>query len=253
MLCWEKKKIVGYECNAQHARHLKKLRPDVNVRLLCVNGTNIIADMMDVGVPINFPILKLDIDSVDGLILDSVLSHYVPAIVYAEIVWDFVPPIDFAVVKGYSPGTGCFGVSMNMVYRILSRHGYRLIMAGHANVMAVRIEIHDEIVPNRPSDPWFWYQVTKNANYHSHFRPPRGAGSPIQVYGVKGLYSELQKTDGTDGLEKPLVQIWDVDKVMRNIANIVNRACDGHTYILALGDRCCASNWGNLTGCVCSF
>eukprot|EP00277_Geminigera_cryophila_P031336 CAMPEP_0173056282 /NCGR_PEP_ID=MMETSP1102-20130122/37_1 /TAXON_ID=49646 /ORGANISM="Geminigera sp., Strain Caron Lab Isolate" /LENGTH=116 /DNA_ID=CAMNT_0013921547 /DNA_START=47 /DNA_END=394 /DNA_ORIENTATION=+ len=116
-------------------------------------------------------------------------------------------------------------------------------MAGHANVMAVRIEIHDEIAPTRPSDPWFWYQATKNANFHSHFRPPGGVGSPIRVYGQTGLYAQRQKTDGNDGFGKPLVQIWDVDIAMRNIAKIVNRACDGQKYILALGDRCCASNW----------
>ena len=75
----------------------------------------------------------------DEFVLDAILGHgYRPLVIYSEIMWDFPPPIDFAVIENARPDQGCFGMSLSMVQRILKKHGYTLVEAAHANVMAVQ-------------------------------------------------------------------------------------------------------------------
>lgn len=93
-------RIIGYECHQPSAKLLKKNHPAVLVRPICVTRKNIIHDMKSHKVPKSFPVLKIDIDSTDATIMDTILSEYSPLVIYAEIAWDFPPPIDFAMAPG---------------------------------------------------------------------------------------------------------------------------------------------------------
>lgn len=257
-------KLIGYECDVKRAKDLKTARPDVTVRETCVTGPSIVRDLKHLNVEHRFSLLKTDIDSVDGPVLDSVLREYKPYVVYSEIMWDFAPPVEFTLVRvegAFNPFTGgCFGMSIAMADHILRRNGYRLIEAAHANIIAVHEDVA-HLFSDRPQDPWFWFQFVKDGLYHSHWM---GGGlkhavqnSPLSLYGQGlGLYKEVQRTDGRDNFEKPPVGIRSMDFHMGRIARRVQNGCkiSGKVqYMLAVGDRCCAPQWGPLDGCVCEF
>merc|ERR1719401_651676 len=258
--------LVGYECDHGRIPKLEKKRPDVVIREMCVTGPKIVRDMKELKVEERFSLVKTDIDSVDGPVLDSILREYKPYVVYSEIMWDFAPPVEFTLVKvegpAYNPFTGgCFGMSISMVDHILRRNGYRLIEAAHANIIAVHEDVA-HLFEDRPQDPWFWYQATKSGLYHSHWLGQgivnASKNSPLALYGEGlGLYSELLRTDGNDNFGKPPVGIRTMDITMAKIAERVTTGCklsgSGLKYMLAVGDRCCAPQWGELENCVCEF
>jgi len=256
--------LIGYECTEARIPHLRKMRPDVNIRQMCVTGPSIVKDLKALKVENRFSLLKTDIDSVDGPVLDHVLGAYQPYVVYAEIMWDFAPPVEFSLVKvegAYNPFTGgCFGMSLSMADRILKRNGYRLIEAAHANIMAVREDVA-HLFEDRPHDPWFWFQSVKSGFYHTHWLEGgiqhAAENTPLGLYSEGlGLYSELAREDGNDNFQKPVKQIRTMDEVMARIAGRVAEGCKisgGQKYMLAVGDRCCAPQWGDMTNCTCEF
>jgi hypothetical protein len=266
--------LVGYECDAKRVPWLRQKRPDVNIRNMCVTGPTLVKDLQELQVESRFSLLKTDIDSVDGPVLDSVLRVYQPYVVYAEIMWDFAPPVEFSLVqvapsecdgggcmRGFGPFQGgCFGMSLAMADHILRRNGYRLIEAAHANIMAVHEDVA-HLFEDRPQDPWFWFQFVKSGLYHTHWM---GAGrvnaetnSPLATWGQAPFYSEVKRADGNDNFKKPVVSIRTMDSFMAKIAERVQAGCllsgKGNKYMLAVGDRCCAPQWGELEDCVCEF
>ena len=258
--------ILGYECELTAAQHLAKKRPDVTVRHMCINRTSIIADMKQQGAPKEFAILKTDIDSIDAVILDAILGHgYRPLVIYSEIMWDFPPPIDFAVIENARPDQGCFGMSLSMVQRILKKHGYTLVEAAHANVMAVQ-DRDAHLFVDRPHDEWYWFSLVKSAKGHTHWKKAPGkqhspatvhkGDPPIVDLAFSGLFSPVNPFYvGGDNFVKPPVPVRTIDKTMHAVAAAVARGCGVHnsTYLLAVGDRCCAPQWGHLPRCICSF
>jgi hypothetical protein len=257
--------LVGYECDKDRVPWLHQHRPDVNIRRMCVTGSTIVQDLQELKVENRFSLLKTDIDSVDGPVLDSILREYQPYVVYSEIMWDFAPPVEFSLVSvegEFNPfGGGCFGMSISMADRILRRNGYRLIEAAHANIMAVHEDVA-HLFEDRPQDPWFWFQFVKSGMFHTHWM---GAGkffspetkTPLAIFGQRPLYDEVKKADGNDNFKKPPVSIRTMDSFMATIAERVQAGCGlsgkGNKYMLAVGDRCCAPQWGVLEDCVCEF
>lgn len=257
-------RVIGYECDGDSAERLKKTQPYVEVRNMCVNSKNIIDDMRSLNVPLDkgFTCLKTDIDSVDITILDSILrAGYRPKIVFAELAFDWPPPLDFGCVGNCMTGRGCFGVSINLLHRVLQRHGYRIIYAANNNALA----IHPDLLSlpefkDMPYDPWHHYQFVKSPLYHSHWSAPptmlhpgirNNVNSPfLQLGSELGLYSELLRSDGVTD-KKPRMRT--VDRTMRAVAAKVKYACKDATYMLAIGDRCCAPQWGVENNCVCSL
>merc|ERR1719188_962822 len=81
--------------------------------------------------------------------------------------------------------------------------------------------------------------------------------SPLALYGTgSGLYNEVARTDGKDNFGKPPVGIRSMDEHMAMIAKRVEAGCGisgNNKYMLAVGDRCCAPQWGKLENCVCEF
>jgi len=258
--------LIGYECDSKRVETLRQKRPDVKVREMCVTGPSIVRDLKKQQVEERFSLLKTDIDSVDGPVLDSVLRAFKPYVVYSEIMWDFAPPVEFTLVQvddaSFNPFTGgCFGMSLSTAHHILQRNGYRLIEAAHANIMAVHKDVA-HLFLDRPADPWFWFQFVKSGLYHSHWlgqgKDEADKNSPLSLYGEGyGLYTEVSRTDGHDNFAMPPVGIRSMDDTMRKIAERVQTGCDisgkGIKYMLAVGDRCCAPQWGDMTNCVCEF
>merc|ERR1719450_978300 len=79
--------IVGYECSKKRVELLRVKREDVSIREMCVTGPTIVEDMKKLKVEDRFSLLKTDIDSVDGPVLDSILREFRPYVVYSEIMW----------------------------------------------------------------------------------------------------------------------------------------------------------------------
>lgn len=245
-------RFVGYECDEKRVPLIKEKRPDVTLREMCVTPANTASDMKSMGVPKTFAALKIDIDSTDAAILDAILSEFHPLIIYSEIAaFDFPPPIDFTLVKmNFTAGrsrAGCWGMSINMAHRVYQHYGYSLVSAAHIDVMAVSNSVlfpsgNSNMSPlgDRPTDPFFWYQLVKSALHHNHWRGE--AGSPFMQL-QHGVYDEILKGDGSNEFSKPAIQLRTTDKVMARVARVVSRACADHSFLLALGDRCCAPQW----------
>jgi hypothetical protein len=278
-------RVIGYECDPAAAESLRVSRPFVEVVRMCVNTSNLVADLATRNVPSSFPVLKVDIDSVDAPVLDSILRRFRPLAVYAEIVWDFPPPIDFALVRvgppaDFHPGTrGCFGMSLHMAHRVLARHGYRIAGAGALNVLAVAPALAHAAAAV-PSDPWFWFQFISDGFANTHYYAPAGwpalegqrlskirrrsiktehARSPLRAFGTNvSLYESVRQTAGYDGFDsrRTYLPIRTMDGRMRALALMIGEGCrsQGATYLLAVGDRCCAPQWvGDDPRCVCSL
>ena len=141
-------------------------------------------------------------------------------------------------------------MSLNMAHRILQSHNYVLIEASFVNILAVPRDV-GHLFDDRPHDPYFWYQTVKSPRKHHHYMK---YGSPFEE-SVQGMYSELQAVEGKDNFGKPVEQMRTIDETMRKVAKKVSLACDemGQPYLLAVGDRCCAPQWGVSKKCVCEI
>lgn len=149
-----------------------------------VSKSAISDDLKKLNVASSFLLLKTDIDSIDAEVLIGVLmvGGFRPAIIYSEVMWDIPPPFEFSQVSDKNgprekkSGGGCFGMSIQMAQRILSKASYRIVGASHANIIAVREDLFTELKlgNDRPADVWFWYQGVKSAYFHTHWK----LGSP---------------------------------------------------------------------------
>ena len=269
-------RLIGYECDHERADILRNVLSYVTVRELCLTGRNIVPDLQSLNVSKELAILKTDIDSVDGPVLDSILSHYKPAIVYSEFIWDWIPPIDFSLIHfdpeyALKAKRGCWGMSLNLAYRLLQSHGYSIICASYYNLMAVHNSVFEmtsstselnteehghgsgSVFDIMPHDPFYWYQFVKSPATHTHWHDE--GGSPF-VHVMHGLYSELHG-NGPDGFHLPATQYRSLDKIMAKVARVVSTSCRGNKYMLAVGDRCCAPQWfkgvNGAENCLCDL
>ena len=142
---------LGIEGDARRARRLArayKNLPGVEAVHAHVTPANVVALLRAHGVPREFGVLSIDIDSYDYFVLDAVLDHFRPRVVVTEINEKIPPPVRFVV--RYDPHFRLqhhfFGYSIASLEELCERHGYALLELEYNNAfLAPR-----ELAPARP-------------------------------------------------------------------------------------------------------
>lgn len=104
--------------------------PNVRLARTFVTPDNVGHLLAALGVPREFGVFSLDIDSYDYYVLDAVLASHRPSLVCVEINEKIPPPIRFTVK--YDPqheyvGDHFFGVSISMLESLALSRGYTLL------------------------------------------------------------------------------------------------------------------------------
>lgn len=108
--------------------------PQPNVAKLLntfVTPRNIAGILRENGCPHEFDLLKIDIDSFDGIILRAILGDYRPHVIHMEVNPEIPPPIAFSIQYdaryGHSGRNGFFGCSVSYVLRVCRPLGYEIV------------------------------------------------------------------------------------------------------------------------------
>ena len=117
----------------EHPR-LRRNLPQPEVRKVvgtALTPANVVDLLEREGCPREPILLKVDIDSFDGPLLEAVLAGFEPDVIHIEVNPDFPPPLKFAVQYDprYSPSgrAGFFGCSVAYVTSIARPAGYELL------------------------------------------------------------------------------------------------------------------------------
>ncbi|HEX8119564.1 MAG TPA: hypothetical protein VF521_19980, partial [Pyrinomonadaceae bacterium] len=120
---------VGFEGDERRARRLARAYKNlegVEARHALVTPDNVVGLLKAEGVPADFGVLSLDIDSYDYWVLDAVLKGYRPRVVVTEINEKIPPPVRFRV--SFDPGFQLkhhfFGYSIASLEELCARHSY---------------------------------------------------------------------------------------------------------------------------------
>lgn len=123
------KKITSMAHNAGNKR------VDVVRRML--NTSNVVSSLREFQMPTSCSTLKIDIDSIDCELLDTILTGgYMPDLIVIEANPTFPPPVLFSLRDGPhtrqwfhagGPRTGLFGCSLSYATQVARTHGYELL------------------------------------------------------------------------------------------------------------------------------
>jgi hypothetical protein len=137
---------LGVEGDERRARRLERAyRNFVEVEALRARVTphDVIALLREHGVPHDFGVLSLDIDSYDYFVLDSVLRGFRPRVVVTEINEKIPPPVRFVV--RYDPEFRLqhhfFGYSIASLEELCERHSYALLALEYNNAFIAPREL----------------------------------------------------------------------------------------------------------------
>src|SRR5215216_3364492 len=137
---------VGYEGDERRARRLERAYknfPGVEARRAVVTPGNVVGLLRAEGVPADFGVLNLDIDSYDYWVLDAVLRSFRPRVVVTEINEKIPPPVRFRV--GFDPDFRLqhhfFGYSIASLEELCGRHGYALLALEYNNAFIAPREL----------------------------------------------------------------------------------------------------------------
>src|SRR5919205_171835 len=137
---------VGFEGDERRARRLARAYKnfdEVAARHALVTPDNVASLLEGHGVPREFGVLSLDIDSYDYWVLDAVLKRYRPRVVVTEINEKIPPPVRFVV--NFDPGFRLqqhfFGYSIASLEELCRRHGYALLAVEYNNAFIAPREL----------------------------------------------------------------------------------------------------------------
>ena len=137
---------VGFEGDVKRARRLARAYKNfegVEARRALVTPANVARLLREEGVPRDFGVLSLDIDSYDYWVLDAVLQSFRPRVVVTEINEKIPPPVRFRV--GYDPAFSLqhhfFGYSIASLEELCGRHDYALIALEYNNAFIAPREL----------------------------------------------------------------------------------------------------------------
>jgi hypothetical protein len=123
---------LGVEGHRRRARRLakayRKFEEVEPVRSL-VTPSNVVQLLRSHGIPTDFSVLSLDIDSYDYFVLDALLESFRPYLVVTEINEKIPPPIKFVVTydPDFEPFHHFFGNSISSLEELCEKHGYAII------------------------------------------------------------------------------------------------------------------------------
>ena len=109
-----------------------------------VTPDDAVAVLTEYGVPREFTVLNLDVDSYDLSVAGAILAAFRPLVVDLEINEKVPPPVRFAV--RYTPDFRwdeghCYGCSLAAAHDVLSAAGYRLEGVEYNNAFFVRADV----------------------------------------------------------------------------------------------------------------
>ena len=110
-----------------------------------VTPSNILDLLNEFGVPQNFDILNLDIDSYDLFVISNLLQSFRPKIVSMEINEKIPPPIYFTVnydENHYWKGDHFFGCSLQAAHEELSKFDYKLYTVIYNNAIFISNDLN---------------------------------------------------------------------------------------------------------------
>ena len=143
---------VGFEGDERRARRLARAYRNlegVEARQALVTPANIVGLLREYGVPRDFGVLSLDIDSYDYWVLDAVLESFRPRVVVTEINEKIPPPVRFRV--GYDPDFRLqhhfFGYSIASLEELCARHDYALLALEYNNAFVAPRELLGDLNP----------------------------------------------------------------------------------------------------------
>jgi hypothetical protein len=128
--------------------------PNVRLTRNIVTPENVCYLIKGLDAPDAIDILNLDIDSYDYYVLESLLNKYQFKILCLEINPIFPIEIDFTVKYPAREwlGSNFQGMSLSLVYKILSRFNYCIVHLDRAFVLAVKNDIFLENFPIIPKE-----------------------------------------------------------------------------------------------------
>jgi hypothetical protein len=137
---------VGFEGDERRARRLARAYRNlegVEARQALVTPANVVGLLREHGVPRDFGVLSLDIDSYDYWVLDAVLESFRPRVVVTEINEKIPPPVRFVV--NYDPDFSLqhhfFGYSIASLAELCARHDYALLALEYNNAFVAPREL----------------------------------------------------------------------------------------------------------------
>ncbi len=140
---------VGFEGDERRARRLARAYKNlegVEARHALVTPDNVVGLLKAEGVPADFGVLSLDIDSYDYWVLDAVLKGCRPRVVVTEINEKIPPPVRFRV--SFDPDFRLqhhfFGYSIASLEELCARHSYALLAVEYNNAFVAPRELVDE-------------------------------------------------------------------------------------------------------------
>src|SRR5215216_6117431 len=118
---------VGYEGDERRARRLERAYknfPGVEARRAVVTPGNVVGLLRAEGVPADFGVLSLDIDSYDYWVLDAALGSFRQQVAATEINEKIPPPVRFRVGfdRDFSLQHHFFGYSIASLAELCARH-----------------------------------------------------------------------------------------------------------------------------------
>jgi hypothetical protein len=141
---------VGFEGDEKRARRLARAYRNfegVEARHALVTPSNVVALLGAAGVPRDFGVLSLDIDSYDYRVLDAVLGGFRPRVIVTEINEKVPPPVRFVV--RYDPDFRLqhhfFGYSIASLEELCGRHSYALLALEYNNAFIAPRELLDDL------------------------------------------------------------------------------------------------------------
>ncbi|HEX7317930.1 MAG TPA: hypothetical protein VF297_28765 [Pyrinomonadaceae bacterium] len=141
---------VGFEGDEKRARRLARAYKNlegVEARHALVTPDNVVELLRAEGVPEDFGVLSLDIDSYDYWVLDAALKRFRPRVVVTEINEKIPPPVRFRV--RYDPDFRLqhhfFGYSIASLEELCGRHSYALLAVEYNNAFIAPRELVGEL------------------------------------------------------------------------------------------------------------
>ncbi len=137
---------VGFEGDERRARRLARAYRNfegVEARHALVAPANVVPLLSAAGVPEDFGVLSLDIDSYDYWVLDAALESFRPRVVVTEINEKIPPPVRFRV--SFDPDFRLqhhfFGYSIASLADLCERHDYALLALEYNNAFLAPREL----------------------------------------------------------------------------------------------------------------
>jgi hypothetical protein len=137
---------VGFEGDEKRARRLARAYKNlegVEARHALVTPANVVSLLRAEGIPSDFGVLSLDIDSYDYWVLDAALKSFRPRVVVTEINEKIPPPVRFRVRfdPDFRLQQHFFGYSIASLEELCGRHGYALLALEYNNAFIAPREL----------------------------------------------------------------------------------------------------------------